>query len=115
MSHTAELILTIVLSVVASSGFWTYMMKKMDKKDVTREMLLGLGHDRIIYLGMQYIAREWISQDEYENLYDYLCKPYLKMGGNGSVCKVMKEVDKLPIRHVSYFSPQTKKECDDET
>ena len=31
-------------------------------------MLIGLGHDRIMYLGKQYIARGWLTADEYENL-----------------------------------------------
>ena len=52
-------------------------------------MLIGLAHDRIIYLGMSYIERGWITQDEYENLHDYLYKPYEEMGGNGSAKKVM--------------------------
>jgi hypothetical protein len=61
-------------------------------------MLIGLGHDRIMFLGMKYIERGFITQDEYENLYDYLYKPYKKLGGNGSAERVMKEVDKLPIK-----------------
>ena len=61
-------------------------------------MLIGLAHDRIIYLGMVYVERGWISQDEYENLQVYLYEPYEKMGGNGSARRVMEEVRKLPIR-----------------
>ncbi len=60
-------------------------------------MLIGLAHDRIVYLGMQYIEREWITQDEYENLHDYLYVPYKKMGGNGSAKRIMDEIDRLPI------------------
>ena len=65
-------------------------------------MLIGLAHDRIMYLGMGYIERGWITQDEYENLYEYLYKPYEKMGGNGSAKRVMDEVNKLPIRKADY-------------
>lgn len=61
-------------------------------------MLLGLGHDRIIFLGGQYIKRKSITKDEYENLHDYLYKPYLELGGNGTAEKIMKEVDKLPLQ-----------------
>ena len=57
-------------------------------------MLIGLGHDRIMFLGMTYIDRGYITKDEYENLY----KPYEKLGGNGSAKRIMAEVDKLPIR-----------------
>lgn len=98
MEPWIQMIITIVCSVIASSGFWAYITKYADRKDVKTEMLIGLGHDRIIYLGLCYIERGWITQDEYENLNDYLYKPYLKMGANGSAKRVMLEVDKLPIR-----------------
>ena len=65
-------------------------------------MLIGLGHDRIMYLGICYIERGWITQDEYENLYKYLYKPYELMGGNGSAKRIMKEVEKLPIHKSNY-------------
>ena len=61
-------------------------------------MLIGLAHDRVLCLGMKYIERGYITQDEYENLYEYLYKPYEKLGGNGSAKRIMKEVEKLPIK-----------------
>ena len=61
-------------------------------------MLIGLAHDRILFLGMQYVSRGFITQDEYENLHDYLYTPYEKLGGNGSAKRVMAEVEKLPIK-----------------
>ena len=87
-----QMVVTIMCAVVASSGFWAYIQKKSEKKDVRTQMLIGLAHDRIIYLGMSYIERGWITQDEYENLHDYLYKPYEEMGGNGSAKKVMQEI-----------------------
>jgi len=98
MEPILQITITIICSVIASSGFWALLQKKLDNKDVTREMLLGLAHDRIIYLGMCYIDRgDWITQDEYENLNDYLYKPYVKMDGNGTVKRVMESVNKLRI------------------
>jgi hypothetical protein len=72
----------------------------VDKGDAERKMLVGLAHDRIIHLGMVYVDRGYITQDEYENLNDYLYTPYEKMGGNGSAKRVMEEVRKLPIRKI---------------
>ena len=96
---------TVICAVLASSGFWAVLQKKLDKRDVTREMLLGLAHDRIVYLGMVYIQRgDWITQDEYENLNDYLYKPYLKMDGNGTAKKVMESVNKLRIVPSNYVA-----------
>lgn len=99
-----QMIVTIICAVAASSGFWAYIQKRNERKDIKTQMLIGLAHDRIIYLGMSFIERGWISQDEYENLYEYLYKPYEQMGGNGSAKRVMTEVNKLPIHKSTYDS-----------
>ena len=92
-----EAFVTILVSVLASSGVWAVVMKVMDKKDVRTQMLIGLGHDRIMYLGNSYIARGYITSEEHENLVDYLYRPYELMGGNGSAKRVVDEVKKLPL------------------
>ena len=97
MGNWLQTAVTIVCAVVASSGFWAYLQARREKKDVKTQMLIGLGHDRILTLGMGYIERGSITEEEYENLYEYLYKPYEKMGGNGSAKRVMAEVNKLPI------------------
>lgn len=95
----------LLCAFIASSGFWGYLLHRSEKRaaqqnenSVEREMLRGLAHDRILELGMFYIHRGWITKDEYENLHDYLYVPYRKLKGNGSAEKVMKEVDKLPLK-----------------
>lgn len=93
-----QMAITILCSVLASSGFWAFLMKKAEHKDVKTRMLIGLGHDRIMFLGTSYIKRGYITADEYENLYVYLYKPYGEMGGNGSAARIMEEVKKLPIK-----------------
>lgn len=97
-----EFTMTIFCSLLASSGLWTYIQKKADKKSVKTQMLIGLGHDRIVSLGMRYVERGWITEDEYENLYDYLYVPYEAMGGNGSAKRIIDEVKKLEIRKPKY-------------
>ena len=67
-----QVVLTIFSSVLASSGLWAYLQKKSEQKDVKTEMLIGLAHDRIMYLGMSYIDHGCVTQDEYENLRVYL-------------------------------------------
>lgn len=99
MSNTiVEIVIVIITSILASSGMWAFLSKRLDKKDAKTEMLVGLAHDRIVSSGMSYIERGYITQDEYENLYEYLYKPYEKLGGNGSAKRVMAEVNKLPIK-----------------
>ena len=99
MESWMQMALTVVCAVIASSGFWAYIQKRTEKKDVKTQMLVGLAHDRILFLGMSYIERGSITRDEYENLYEYLYRPYEKMGGNGSAKRVMQEVNKLPIHN----------------
>lgn len=91
-------VITAVASVLASTGFWTFLQKKMDKKSLTNKMLLGLAHDRIMELGMKYIDRGRITNDEYENLYEYLYVPYKAMGGNGTAERMMQAVGRLEVR-----------------
>lgn len=98
MDLWGQMIATIICSVLASSGLWAYISKRMDHKDARTELLIGIAHDRIIFLGMSYVHRGFITQEEYENLHHYLYEPYKKAGGNGSAERVIKEVEKLPIR-----------------
>lgn len=93
-----QIAVPLAVAVLTSSGLWALVSKREDKNDVERKMLVGLAHDRIIHLGMVYVTRGYITQDEYENLNDYLYQPYEKMGGNGSAKRVMEEVRKLPIK-----------------
>mgnify|MGYP002537168532 CR=1 FL=1 len=104
-----QTLLTILGTILASSGFWAYIQERSKRKaaenkhnNLETQMLIGLAHDRIIYLGMAYIERGYITQDEYENLYEYLYKPYEKLGGNGSAKRIMTEVDQLAIHKSTY-------------
>ena len=107
MEPWIQIVVTVVCSVIASSGFWAWLVKRSEKKDIKTKMLIGLGHDRILYLGSSYIKRGYITLDEYENLYEYLYKPYEKMGGNGSAQMIMNEVNKLPIKNTGIIGGET--------
>lgn len=89
---------TMVTTIIASSGFWTYILKKQTSRSSESKMLMGLGHSRIIELSLIYIQNGSITQDEYNNLYTYLYLPYKELGGNGTAERIMDEVSKLPIR-----------------
>lgn len=93
----SQIIITIFTSVLASSGLWAFLGSKLDRRTAEREMLLGIGHIELVFFGMQYIERGWITKDEYETLQE-LYKPYKKLGGNGSGTKIMAEIEKLPIK-----------------
>lgn len=93
---------TIIAAAFGSTGLWQLIQRRLDKKDVRTRMLLGLGHDRIIDLGMKYIEQGYITRSEYENLHKYLYKPYIEMGGNGTAKRLMEAVNKLPLHKDSY-------------
>ena len=93
-----QIVVPLAVAVLTSSGLWALVSKRADKNNAERKMLVGLAHDRITHLGMAYLTRGYITQDEYENLNDYLYQPYEKMGGNGSAKRIMEEVRKLPIK-----------------
>lgn len=96
MQHFIEMAVTIICAVFASSGFWAVLEKIRERKDAKTQMILGLGHDRIIQLCKYHIEQGYITPDDFENLYDYLYLPYEAMGGNGSAKRLMEEVKKLP-------------------
>lgn len=93
-----QIIVSVIGSVIASSGFWSLVQKRSEKKDGKTQVLIGLAHDRIVQLGMLYIERGYITEDEYSDLNDYLFAPYENIGGNGSAARIMKEVRKLPLK-----------------
>lgn len=99
-------LVTLIGAFLASSGFWAYINSRNNKHDNKTKLLIGLGHDRIIFLGMKYIERGWITEDEYENIHDYLYIPYKEAGGNGSAERIMTEVQKLPIHEIGFKGGQ---------
>lgn len=99
----SEAILVAIIAGLTSGGIsqlviFLIQRKDKQKNDPLADMVRGLGHDRIIYLGQKYIQKGFVTRDEYENLHDYLFIPYKELGGNGTAEKVMKEVSNLPIK-----------------
>jgi hypothetical protein len=97
-----EIIIAIIASVFGSTGFWALItaiwQTQSKKRSAESKLLLGLAHDRICFLGSEFIKRGYVTRDEFENLHDYLFLPYQEMGGNGTAAKIMEDVKKLPIR-----------------
>ena len=96
---TTQIILTIVTALLASSGLWAFLGSRLEKNSAERELIIGIGHIELVFFGMQFIERGWITREEYETMQD-LYKPYIKLGGNGSGTKIMQELEKLPLKEV---------------
>lgn len=102
---TAELILAIAGIIFGATGFWSLLWNIIDKKnrkhDSLTKLILGIGHEKILELSFKYIARGYITEDEYGDLMKYLYEPYIDLGGDGTVEKIIEgEVKKLPIKRV---------------
>lgn len=93
-------LISIFGTVLASGGFWAVLQKKMADRAASSQMLKGLAHDRIIFIGSKYIERGWITIEEYDDFMQYLVAPYEELGGNGSAAKIVEQVKKLPVRRV---------------
>lgn len=94
---TTQLILTIITALLTSSGLWAFLGSRLEKNSAERELIIGIAHIELVFFGMQYLERGWITRDEYETMQG-LFEPYIKLGGNGSGAKIMKELENLPIR-----------------
>lgn len=105
-------LITLIVAMFASTGFWTFCKtvyehrcekKKAAENQVSfelvnslRKALLGVMHSIIFSLGNEYVARDAITLDEYDN-FMVLYRPYADLGGNGTGKKLMQEVEKLKI------------------
>lgn len=107
MSPETQIIATALLSAITSSGVMSlviYLIQRHDKKKEKEEandsaqskMLLGLGHDKIMYLTDRYVRRGAITLKEKRNL-KMLCDPYFAMGGNGDCSIGYEACNKLPV------------------
>lgn len=94
-----DILLPIVLALSASSGFWAYLIGRKDRSSQSTKLLMGLAHNHIIENGIRVIERGWVYRDEYDDLMTYSYEPYKELGGNGMCEKVMREVNRLPVRY----------------
>ena len=94
-------VISAAAAVFASTGFWAYITRRSERDTAEKKLLMGLAHDRLISQSTRYINRGFISHEEYEDLRHYLYDPYLAKGGDGTVEKMMKKVDELPVKAVS--------------
>ena len=98
-TYWVSTLVTILVTIIASGGFWTHLQRKGEQKSATTKLLLALAHNQIVTDGMVYIERGWLTKDEYDDFMRYLWRPYSEFGGNGIAAKIVEEVRKLPVRN----------------
>lgn len=97
-----EILITIVVAIFGSTGFWTWLLSRDKKKSAEGKLLLGLAYAEIIRRCEWYIERGYIGADEYNELYRYLYEPYKELGGNGTAEKMMAAVKVLPTEVIKH-------------
>lgn len=97
-----DLLITIIVAVFASTGFWQFVQwlaqKRTSVKTAEERLLLGIAFKEINELCRHYISVGSISAEEYKELNKYLFTPYKELGGNGTAERLMKEVERLPLK-----------------
>lgn len=107
MNDAHIIIITALISALSSSGVMSlilYFIQKRDKRKEKEEadqsaqtrMLLGLGHDKIVYLTDRCVRRGAITLKEKRNL-EFLAQPYFEAGGNGDGKIGYEACQKLPV------------------
>lgn len=83
--------------IAGSGGFWVYLTKKFQREDCVRQLIMGLAHDKIVYLGIKYVEKGFVTKDEYDDLFKYFWDPYKNLGGDGSAERIIRMVQLLPL------------------
>lgn len=92
-----ENLTTIIVTIVASTGFWslltTLIVNRGRKKTAEQKLLIGLARAEIIRQGNEMIKQGAVSVTEYADYEDF-CNAYLALGGNGGGEAKFNEVKK---------------------
>lgn len=97
MSEYLPLLATVLASLLASSGLWTYLQYRHSTNSAEVRLIRGIGYTMLMNQCMAYIRRGRISPAEYVELSRMLYDPYVELGGNGAAERAYEMVKKLPI------------------
>lgn len=93
-----DFVLPVIITLLGS-GVWSFLIEfiklRTEKESAEKKMLLGLGHDVLYNRLTFYIEQGYIEIEALANL-EYVFKPYLMLGGNGTIKVLYEKVCKLP-------------------
>lgn len=102
MYFSIEAIVSIIIALVASQGFWALILYKVqkydEKKDIRARADLAILHDLVYKYTRKAINRGYTTFYEFDNttmLYDI----YTEYGGNGTGAQLYAEFCKLPKKY----------------
>lgn len=96
-----EYIVPIIIAVIGSSGLWSMcvaiIQSKTQNKSAVNKALRGLLSDRLQHLCKKALKEGEIDLDTYQNI-ESLYRPYVALGGNGTIKHLKEQVDLLTIK-----------------
>lgn len=94
-----DLLITAIASFLTTlAGVLVYFKNRDQAKNASTRLLMGLAQDKIVHLGLKYVERGYISNQEFDDYSRYLYEPYVTLGGNGTAARIMDLVKRLPFR-----------------
>lgn len=95
-------IVPIIVAIFASGGFWAVIQSciqtRSRERSAEQKLILGIAFKEIIETCQKHLDNGEIDPDEYKELNHYLFEPYEALGGDGTAARLVKEVEKLPIK-----------------
>lgn len=95
MSTTATLIVSVIVAIFASTGFWDWLKTRRKKMGPYDAVTMAIGRDRLNFLSKKHIKNNYIPEDEFESFKE-LGEAYIDAGGNTMVKELYLEAIKLP-------------------
>lgn len=96
-SSVGVVIATLLASIVGSAGFWTFLESRKNRSGASTRLMMGLAYSKAVELGMFYIQRGFITTEELGDFRKHLYDPYIALGGNGVIDRIMDEIQELPL------------------
>lgn len=92
---TSTLIVTIIVAIFASSGFWDWLKTHRRKMTPYEKVTMGLGREKLNKLSKRYLKQDYIPEDEFESFKE-LGEAYIDAGGNTMVKELYQDAIELP-------------------
>lgn len=94
-------IIIIMFTIFISGGLWyaiQHLCEQRNQQALDREkLLMGLGYTQIMFFIRTYLKAGQLTQDEYDELEESLCQPYLALSGNKCIKAYMAKLKSMIV------------------
>lgn len=91
------LIVSVIVAIFASTGFWDWLKTKRKKMTPYEQVTMAMGRDRLNFLSKKHLREGFIPEDEFESFKE-LGEAYIDAGGNTKVKELYLDAMKLETR-----------------